>query len=154
MVTLPLLVPHLQQRQPGECLAACAAMVLDYLGIPANYDYLLKLLKINPNVGTPAYNIVELQTLGVDVLYEQGNLALLNTHLQNNHPCIAMVQTRELPYWDGLENSHAVVVTGLVDDTIYLNDPAFTRFPLRVGRGYFELAWLEWDETCAVILPK
>lgn len=151
---LPLPVPHLPQRQPSDCLAACAAMALDYLGCPANYDHLLKLLKIKPTVGTPAYNIRQLQTLGVDVLYEQGCLALLETHLRNNHPCIAMVQTRELPYWHGLENSHAVVVTGLDEEIVYLNDPAFTRFPLQVGRGYFELAWLEWDEMYAVIRPK
>ena len=44
-VTLP--VAHIRQRVEGECLVACAAMVLDYLSVPVAYGQLLKLLRIN-----------------------------------------------------------------------------------------------------------
>jgi len=35
-----LTVPHVQQRQLGECLAACAGMMLSYLGLAVSYDQL------------------------------------------------------------------------------------------------------------------
>ncbi|MBI1882195.1 MAG: hypothetical protein HYR94_28815 [Chloroflexi bacterium] len=34
MASIILPVPHILQRQPGECLAACAAMILTYLALP------------------------------------------------------------------------------------------------------------------------
>jgi ABC-type bacteriocin/lantibiotic exporter with double-glycine peptidase domain len=39
-----LSVPHIPQREQGECLTACAAMMLRYMGHPVNYDHLMKLL--------------------------------------------------------------------------------------------------------------
>ena len=33
-------IPHWRQRQQGECLAACAAMVLTYLGEGVDYERL------------------------------------------------------------------------------------------------------------------
>jgi len=41
MATPILPVPHLPQRKQGECLAACAAMMLNYLGHSVSYDKLL-----------------------------------------------------------------------------------------------------------------
>ena len=44
---MPLLsVSHRQQRQQADCLAACAAMVLDYLHVPFRYDRVPRLLRI------------------------------------------------------------------------------------------------------------
>ena len=37
-------VPHHKQREGADCLAACAAMVLSYLGLSVAYERLLKLL--------------------------------------------------------------------------------------------------------------
>lgn len=87
-------VPHLQQQERGECLAACAAMLLAY---------------------------------------------------------VAFVKTGELPYWDE-DCDHAVVVAGLDDEVVYLNDPAFPDAPVQVPRGDFDLAWLGRDEFFAALV--
>jgi ABC-type bacteriocin/lantibiotic exporter with double-glycine peptidase domain len=125
-------------------------MILDYLGKPVAYDRLLDLLRIDPEIGTPASNIRNLATLGLDVLYAQGTLADILLCLESNHPCIAFVNTGELPYWNET-TGHAVVVVGIDDNMIYLNDPAFTDAPKVISQGDFLLAWLEADEYYARI---
>jgi len=47
-----------------------------------------------------------------------------------------------------------VVVVGLDDNFIYVNDPAFPDAPIQIERGEFDLAWLEWDEKYAVLIPR
>jgi uncharacterized protein YvpB len=81
-----------------------------------------------------------------------GNWEELQAHLENNRPCMTLVQTSELPYW-AEESDHAVIVIGLDDELIYLNDPAFPEAPIQVTRGEFDLAWLEKDEVYAVLIP-
>jgi ABC-type bacteriocin/lantibiotic exporter with double-glycine peptidase domain len=125
-------------------------MVLDYIGKPVEYDRLLALLQIEPDIGTRASNILKLTTLGVDVLYARGTLNEIRNHLFTNHPCIAFVNTGELPYWDEA-TGHAVVVVGIDDDNLYLNDPAFNDAPKVVSHGDFLLAWLEADEYYALL---
>ena len=39
-------ISHRQQIQQADCLAACAAMLLDYLHVPIQYKYLLRLLQV------------------------------------------------------------------------------------------------------------
>ena len=51
-----LSVPHRHQQSDGDCLAACAAMVLAHLGHAIDYAQLLRLLQIKPH-GAPAGNI-------------------------------------------------------------------------------------------------
>lgn len=152
MAATILPVPHIPQRKQGECLAAYAAMMLNYLGHSVNYDKLLKLLRIRTNIGAPASNIRQLETLGVTIIYRQGNWKELGDHLENNRPCMALVQTEELPYWTE-QSDHAVIVIGLDDEFVYLNDPAFPEAPIRISQGEFDLAWLEKDEVYAVLIP-
>jgi ABC-type bacteriocin/lantibiotic exporter with double-glycine peptidase domain len=151
MASVILPVPHVPQREQGECLAACAAMLLRYIGLSTNYDQLLKLLRVKTNVGAPASNIRHLKALGVTVIYKQGNWAELQDQLMNNRPCMVPVQTGELSYWTD-QTDHAVVVVGLDEAFIYLNDPAFPNAPIQVSRGEFDLAWLERDEAYAVVM--
>ncbi len=152
MASIILPVPHLQQRAPGECLAACASMALAYLNFPTDYNRLLKLLQIKRDIGTPASNIRNLTQLGVQVIYKPGTFAELFGHLKQGHPCIASVRTGELPYWRGENLLHAVLVVGLDDQDVYLNDPAFPNAPTQVARGDFDLAWLDRDEFYAVLI--
>jgi hypothetical protein len=91
--------------------------------------------------------------LNLDVIFQHGTFDQLQDHLQQDHPCIAFVYTGELSYWSE-DVDHAVVVVGLDDRHIYVNDPAFPSGPLIVDRGEFDLAWLEWDERYAVLLPR
>jgi ABC-type bacteriocin/lantibiotic exporter with double-glycine peptidase domain len=145
-------VPHLHQPERGGCLAACAAMVLTYMRIRANYHQLLKLLQVQKPYGTPFPKIRRLEQLKVTVLFGQSNLANLPTFLSNDQPIIVPVQTSELPYWTE-HTDHAVVVVGIDPQFIYLNDPAFSNAPIQVPLGDFDLAWLARDEYYAVLSP-
>lgn len=147
-------VRHIQQRQRGECLAACAAMALDYLQIPFNYDRLKELLAVKW-FGAPFFKIQNLSEMGVVVVCkERGTLDDVYEHLSDDHPCIAFVKTKELPYWADEPTDHAVIVSGLDTTHILLNDPAFNYAPIKVSRGDFELAWLERNEVYAAIARK
>lgn len=152
MTPVRLSVPHIPQHKDGECVAACAAMLLDYMGVSASYNQILKLLGTEW-FGTFASQIRKLESLKLTVIYQRGTFEDLHHHLSNNHPCIAFVMTEELPYWNE-ERSHAVVVAGLDDDLIYLNDPAFHDAPKAVSRGDFDLAWIKWDEMYATLIKK
>ncbi|MBN1888285.1 MAG: hypothetical protein JW850_09855 [Thermoflexales bacterium] len=85
-------VPHHRQRSDGECLAACAAMVVDYLGITCDYGYLLGLLGVKP-YGTPGSHLDRLAELGVLVRYAHGTLDELFAYLADGHPCIVLLRT-------------------------------------------------------------
>ena len=145
-----LTVDHIRQRVPGECVAACAPMILNYMGLLVDYNGLIKLLRITTG-GTPSFRVLDLEILGITVIYKQGSFQELREHLLQNRPCMAFVFTGELPYWDEA-TSHAVVVTGLDDDNVYVNDPAFPDAPIPVSKGDFDLAWLERDEYYAAFL--
>ncbi len=153
MPKLLLPVIHWAQPQRADCVAACAKMVLDYIGQPVNYDRLLRLLQIDPEYGTAARNIVRLSELGVDVLYARGTLGDIRGHLAANRPCIAFVNTGELLYWKE-RTGHAVVVVGIDDEMVYLNDPAFANAPQAASHGDFLLAWLEMEEYYAIIQQR
>jgi len=145
-------IRHFRQHRDGECLAACAKMAMDYIGISVSYERLLKLLHIKP-FGALFSMLRELEQLGVIVVYKQGTFDELYTHLTSNRPCIAIVQTGELPYWN-TATDHAVVVVGLDEEAVYLNDPAFDNAPIQVSHGDFGLAWFERDEYYATLMRR
>jgi len=142
-------VPHHKQRERADCLATCAAMVLNYLGLSVAYERLLTLLRVKP-YGAPGRNLMHLGELGLQVTYSQTSWEQLAQHIRNGQPCIALVRTSELPYWS-FATDHAVVVVGFDDEAVYVNDPYFDEFPQRVPIGDFMLAWLEFDYRYAVI---
>lgn len=142
-------IPQRRQLSQADCLAACAAMILDYLGKPAEYERLLALLDIGP-IGAPRRNIVRLARLGVDVVYREATPPILIELLRTGTPVIAFVDTAELPYWSSATN-HAVVVVGVEGDDLLVNDPAFVDVPIRVPLDEFELAWLNADYMCTII---
>lgn len=145
-----LAVPHHRQSGPSDCLAACAAMVLGYLGKTAPYGKLLSLLKIGP-IGAPRRNILNLARLrGVSVVYREATLSILTQYLQAGVPVIVFVDTGELAYWSSTTN-HAVVVVGSEGDDILVHDPAVEDAPVRIPVGEFDLAWLNADNACAIL---
>jgi uncharacterized protein YvpB len=72
--------------------------------------------------------------------------------LQNGVPCITFVQAGELPYSNS-EGFHAVVVIGMDEQTVYINDPASDVAPQAVPLDDFRLAWSEFEYVGAVIVP-
>ena len=142
-------VSHRKQRARADCLAACAAMVMNYIGHLCPYQRLLRLLDVK-SIGTPSSNILRLTELGVSVTYRAGSLEGLEHQIALGQPCIVFLDTAELPYWSQAV-FHAVVVVGVDDEYVYVNDPAFDQAPQSITWGDFELAWIKEGYYCAVV---
>lgn len=145
-------VSHQRQKQEADCLAACVAMVLDYLQVPIAYERLLRLLQVG-KYGTPFRNLTNLRQLGLSVTMSEGNIRYLQRYLESGLSPIVAVDTGELSYWKEVTD-HAVVVIGIDEKWVYLNDPDHSAAPQVVSLDEFELAWLEQDYRCAVIQLK
>lgn len=147
MTLLPVSL-HRQQQQ-ADCLAACAAMVLDYLQRPIPYKHLLRLLRVDA-IGTPFRHLRYLESPRVSLTIANGDMLTLHQNLQNGRPLIIAVDTAELPYWHDATD-HAVVVVGVDDNHVYLLDPDSETAPQVVPLAEFELAWLGKDYLYAVM---
>lgn len=77
-----LSVPHHPQQDDGDCLAACAAMVLAWHGRDVRYDEIRAVLRIRP-FGAPAANVRLLTAFGVRVVYSITSLAGLRQLLDD-----------------------------------------------------------------------
>ena len=148
-VLLP--VSHLKQTSEGDCLAACAAMVLKHLGLTLSYSDLLELLKIR-SYGAPAGNIRLITQLGLSVTYSVTDLPGLIQLLEQGSPVIVFLRTGDLPYWK-YNTDHAIVVTGYDSEAhqLFVHDPYANEAPIAVTQGDFELAWSERDYHFATI---
>lgn len=145
-------VPHFQQATEGACLAACARMVLAYLQSPIPENKINELLGTD-EIGIPASRVLRLEKWGFQVTYGTADLQMLRDWLNQGVPPIAFVQTQFLDYWT--ENtSHAVVVVGINDEHIYLNDPAFAIAPQIVSPDGFLAACIEMDEVAAIVTRR
>ena len=150
--SIRLPVPLVMQLDDGDCLAACAKMVLSYIGHSASRRRLLRLLNVRKQ-GSYFPNLEQLARLGVSVTIRRGDLPQLYHALSNNIPAIVPVQTAELPYWNGVASQHAVVV-GMEQGYLRINDPTVAIPAMRVPIGDFDLAWLEQGEQYAVLISK
>lgn len=133
-------VSHRQQRQQSDCLAVCAAMVLDYLQVPINYPRLLKLLETKP-FGTVFGNLRSLQVLGLHVLIEEGSRDRLAGYIATGLPCIAAIKTGP-PAWHHVTN-HAIIVVGIDEETVYLHDPEQASGPQTMTYKEFAVYWVD-----------
>lgn len=142
-------VSHKEQSQQSDCLAACAAMVLDHIGVPVSYDELLELLQIG-EYGALYGNLRHLEELGAKVLIARGEIDTLRSCIERDLPAIAFVDTAELSYWNAA-SYHAVVVIGIEGDQIFVNDPAFADVPKKIAVDEFMLAWIGMEQFYALI---
>ena len=148
MTLLP--VSHRPQRQQSDCLSTCAAMVLHYFRVPYRYNQLLHLLRVEAH-GTVFSHLRYLESLGVSVHVGKGDMEVLHGQLNRGLPPIVAVDTGELrSYWRDAV-SHAVVVVGMDEVFVYVNDPAFATAPQQIPMAEFELARQEQDDRYAVI---
>lgn len=146
----PLPVPFHKQEAESDCLAACATMLLRYIGCPLPYSQLVRLLQIGP-IGAPRRNIVNLTQVGYHVTYREATLTILaEDYLQKGEPVIAFVDTGELSYWSRITN-HALVVVGLDEENVLVLDPAFSATLRLIPHEEFQLAWLNGDYACGII---
>jgi hypothetical protein len=102
-------------------------------------------------VGTPASHVQRLTQRGFTVFYGTGSLAVLETWLDQQLPCILFVRTGDLrPYWK-IDAPHAVVVAGLDANNVAVFDPGLIVAPAILSVGNLMLAWTHFDYTYAVL---
>lgn len=146
-----LSVPYFPQSRPGDCLVACAQMVLAYRGSAYDQAHLARQLGIESHLGAPARNIHRLASSKHHVIVDKGDADKLRQWLNNDTPIIAFVQASELPHWRGEYFQHAVVVVEIDQQFIWMLDPDAGDEPIAAGIDYFMLAWSELDYLYAVI---
>ena len=96
MLTRSLLIPHRLQEEDAGCLAACAQMVLAYLGIRQTQAALNRLLGLT-SIGTSYSNIRRLAALGISVALAYGAEDELQATIERATPPIVFVKTGNLP---------------------------------------------------------
>jgi ABC-type bacteriocin/lantibiotic exporter with double-glycine peptidase domain len=143
-------VPHRVQQADGYCLPACIEMVLANWGTERNQQNLGRQLGTIPNFGTPGSSVLRLSSRQIQANYSQGDLESIQHALANDIPPITLVWTGELPYWQS-RTTHAVVITGIEGDFLFLNDPALEQANIRVSVGDFYLAWDEMANHYALL---
>lgn len=142
-------VLHSPQRANSDCLPICATMVLSYWGRNTSYNRLIKILGTR-SFGTPSDNIQRLSQLGLNVTLTKLLPTEIYDCLREGSPVIAFVSTADLPYWH-VDTDHAVVVIGMDEDVVYINDPYFSLAPQEVPHPLFELSQLKFNYKCAVV---
>ena len=146
-----LTVPHVPQTSDGYCLDACVCMVLAYWGSPVTEAKVSQLLG-SEGAGVPASRVRRLAQWGYKVSYETSNLSQLQHAIQRKIPIIALVDTQFLEQWDS-SVFHAILVVGIDNETVIINDPAFPTAPHHCSLNGFLAAWVEMNEYLIAIEP-
>jgi len=151
-------IANWRQPREGDCLPACTAMVMAHLGEQVDYERLRQRLGTT-TTGTPFSHLERLRSWRFAVELGRGDLAQLGQHVTAGRPMIVAVATELLPYWltrpdideAARMTEHAVVVVGLDDQTVYVNDPDFDAAPQVVALGWFVDSWQSQNGNYAII---
>jgi hypothetical protein len=133
-------------------------MMLTALGDEVDFDRLVQRLDIS-SAGGFFFNIDRLSSWSFTVEHSRGTLETLRQYLEAGQPIIVPVDTELLPYWvmrrdvsmEERITDHAVVVVGMDDQYIYVNDPDFAEAPQMVELTWFYDAWQNFRLRYAVI---
>jgi ABC-type bacteriocin/lantibiotic exporter with double-glycine peptidase domain len=143
-------VPLLRQEHPWTCLPACIRMVLAYRGQLVEEAEVAAACHTTPLRGTLPERAVEgVQQLGYHALwFENADLRRLQDLINHGWPVIAFLRARDLP--GGGSGLHGVIVIGVADDGVAVNDPqAGKRYT--ISQGQFLAAWRALDAQGLVI---
>lgn len=151
MPTSWLKLPLITQSTDGYCLQSCVQMVLTLWNDNVSERELSRLFGAT-EYGTPSSHVTRLSQRGYKVEYRTATIQEAKQWLAQRIPLIAFVNTEFLEYWDGWDATrHAVVIVGIDEQKVYLNDPAFDTAPQIASLDGFLAAWAEMDEVVAVI---
>lgn len=146
-------VPHRRQQRETGCLPTCVEMVLAYWGQARSQELLSRQLGTDPDIGTPASHVLRLRFPSLGISYVQASVTEIRRWLEDRVPVVALVHTAELPYWSR-PCAHAVVVVGMDQTGVWINDPAFDSAPILVSTGDFALACDAMDNYVVVFHPS
>lgn len=132
-------------------------MVLTDLQIKFSYRQLTRLLKTGDH-GTVFSHLLFLERLRVRIELGESddykNIDLLTENIGNGCPVIVSVETAELQTYWSKATSHAVVVVGIDEQNVMVNDPAFDVAPQVVPINEFLIAWGEHYYRYAILTKK
>jgi ABC-type bacteriocin/lantibiotic exporter with double-glycine peptidase domain len=151
-------ITNWRQPRDGDCLPACAAMVLTHLGHRFDYKRLRQQQGTLPT-GTPFSHLKRLEAWRFLVERGRGNVDRLLEHLAVGQPVIVAVATELLSYWmtrpdvdeANRATEHVVVVVGMENQIVSVNDPDFDIAPQVVELDWFLAAWQHQQFRYAVI---
>lgn len=146
-------VPHFQQELDYSCLPACVCMVLAYYGEQRPETDLRRLLKTRVTGTSPANVMIRLPDIGFQAIVMDASRFELRRRINLGEPCVVHVWTAALPHWRE-DVVHAVVVTDLDDETVWINDPILDFGPTPIPLQAFLTAWSATDHTLILINPS
>jgi hypothetical protein len=176
-------VPHQVQTSVSESVACCVAMVMRSYGLEAEADRLAWVLSDNDPVGATGRSLRSLRAWGVHAefpddlqFFRDGTMELsprlapagaqlvfrweerwlryVRSALRSGVPPILFVDLGRLsPAWRGLRQRHAVVLSGGDGRQAWINDPARTEGPVRVGISTLMDALLPGSPLAALLRP-
>lgn len=150
---MPRLKPplHIQQKNWGYCLPACAQMALAQFDIFTSQEQLAALLDVRPGIGTSFSRVRRLPQVQVSVT-EWGDLEAVDIALDRGTAVITALKTTPgLPGWPNLQVQHTVLIVDITADEVVYHDPALDNGPVTAPRNEFLLAWSEMSELAAFI---
>lgn len=146
-------VPHFRQELDYSCLPACVRMVLAYYGDLRQEPELRRLMKTRVTGTSPANVMLRLPDIGFGAVVVEASRSLLRMRIAAGEPCIAHVWTSPLPHWDeGVV--HAVVVTDISEEAVWINDPILDSGPTAIPQDAFFKAWAATGHTLIWISPS
>ena len=176
-------VPHQVQTTVSESVACCVAMVMRCHGLDEEADRLAWVLSDPNPYGSISGGIRSLRAWGVHAefpddlqFFRDGTMELsprlapagmqlvfrweerwlryVRTALRSGVPPILFVDLGRLsPAWRGLHQRHAVVLSGGDGRQAWINDPARTEGPVRIGLSTLMDALLPGEPLAAVLRP-
>lgn len=146
-------VPHFQQERDYSCLPACVRMVLAFYGEQHSEEELRRILKTRVTGTSPANLMLNLPGIGYSARVFDSSYAFLQSCISDDMPCIVHLWTPSLPHWHDAA-IHAVVVTGIEDDVVLINDPVLSTPATPVLVEDFLEAWTATDHTLVLVLPR
>ena len=152
-----LTVPHVQQTNPegrNSCVPACLSMVPAHQGVSWSEQELCDLLNTTL-VGTEVWTVLILNRHISNCRVNLDSMSFARVHeaLNDDAPPIAFVVTRHLSYWQR-DTIHAVVVVGITEGMVHVNDPSYPDAPREIPYSEFTAAWSELDFLTAIVKIK
>ena len=145
-------VPDVRQSTSYSCGASALQAVLAYWGVETRENALMTVLKTNEESGTQPEEIVRVaRDYGLNARMREGvGIADLRQAWQNGIPVIVAIQDWtdhpevETHWEDDWEDGHYVIIIGVDDRYVYVEDPSLLGSRGMIAQGDFLKRWHDY----------
>ena len=139
---------HYRQQDKAACIPASLRMVISHfdetLAEALSEADLMRLLGTS-STGSLLEHLPHLSQLGFEASSEESSLTELALFLHLfQTPVIAVLYAGYVEYLQS-DSLHAVVIVGIDEEKVYLNDPLRETRPIVLSIDQFNRAWSFWD---------